>query len=84
MNYLLKQFTIGAFIFIFIYWYQYKDDKKHNYKRNSLYDKIKLPLLIVVLIGLLFNLIHYEKTVDIVFNPKDLSSQQIFTELPDF
>ena len=41
-------------IFCVIYWFQYIDDIKNNKERLYLYDKIKLPLLITIIISLIF------------------------------
>ena len=56
MNRIVKQLLILVLIFLVIYWVQTIDDKNKNKKRDSLYDKIKFPLLVCAIIGLLLNL----------------------------
>lgn len=56
MNSKIQQFLIISFIFFIVLWYQNKDDKKFNKKRNSTYEKYKFPILICSIVGLLFNI----------------------------
>jgi hypothetical protein len=58
MNYIIKQIILLSIIFILILWFQYYDNIKNNisYCKLSLYDKIKLPLLVCAIIGFLLNL----------------------------
>ena len=47
----IKDLIIFLLIFIIVLWLQHNDDKKFNKpKRVSLYDKIKLPLVVALLI----------------------------------
>lgn len=48
----LKQFLILLAVFGIIYWFQYVDDKKKNKNRDSIYNNIKLPLLVTAIVGL--------------------------------
>ena len=49
----LKYFLIVVIIFCIIYWFQTVDDKKRCKKRTNIYDKIKLPLLVSAIVGLI-------------------------------
>jgi hypothetical protein len=99
MNLLLKQFLIIIGVFLIIYWFQYQDDKKTKRIRLTFYEKYKFPLLISSIIGLLLtmlNKIEVSETTLIVAssnnscvqeNPiinKQISDQEVFTDLPDF
>ena len=48
----LKQFLILLAVFGIIYWFQHVDDKKKNKNRDSIYNNIKLPLLVTAIVGL--------------------------------
>ncbi len=48
----VKYFLIIIVTFGLIYWFQSVDDKKKGKVRESIYDKIKLPLLVSCLVGL--------------------------------
>ena len=82
-----------------IYWFQYQDDKKTKRKRVTFYEKYKFPLLISSIIGLLLtmlNKIEVSETTLIVASSnnscvqesplinKQISDQEVFTDLPDF
>jgi TRAP-type C4-dicarboxylate transport system permease small subunit len=58
MNYIIKQIILLSIIFILISWFQYYDNIKNNipYEKISLYNKIKLPLLVCAIIGFILNL----------------------------
>ena len=99
MNLLLKQFLIIIGVFLIIYWFQYQDDKKTKRIRLTFYEKYKFPLLISSIIGLLLtmlNKIEVSETTLIVASSnnscvqesplinKQISDQEVFTDLPDF
>jgi len=48
----LKYFLILIITFGIIYWFQMVDDKKRCKERTNNYDKIKLPLLVTAIVGL--------------------------------
>jgi uncharacterized membrane protein len=48
----IKYFLIIIITFCIIYWFQMVDDKKICKKRTNNYDKIKLPLLVSTIVGL--------------------------------
>jgi hypothetical protein len=48
----LKQFIILVIIFSLIYWFQHIDDIKRCKERKGIYNKIKLPLLVTAIVGL--------------------------------
>jgi hypothetical protein len=48
----LKELIILVLTFGIIYWFQYVDDKKRCKKRVGIYEKIKLPLLVSCIVGL--------------------------------
>jgi hypothetical protein len=48
----LKYFLILAVTFSIVYWFQMVDDKKRCKERTNIYDKIKLPLLVSAIVGL--------------------------------
>jgi len=48
----LKYFLIIIITFSIIYWFQTVDDKKRCKERKTNYDKIKLPLLVTSIVGL--------------------------------
>jgi hypothetical protein len=56
MHIYIKQSLIILSIFLIILWIQTVDDKNKNIKRESTYDKLKLPLLVSAIIGLLLNI----------------------------
>lgn len=99
MNYYIKQILLIGGSFLIILYFQYLDDKKNKKKRNNIYDIIKFPILVSSLIGLLLNInslnICNSATIEStniilelpkvnLFSNKDLSDQQIYTDLPDF
>lgn len=49
----LKHFLILAITFGVVYWFQVVDDKKRCKERTGIYDKIKLPLLVTAIVGLI-------------------------------
>jgi hypothetical protein len=49
----LKPFLILVGIFGIIYWFQIVDDKRRCKERIGIYNKIKLPLLVVSIVGLI-------------------------------
>jgi len=48
----LKQFFILSLTFGIVYWFQIVDDKKRCKERVGIYEKIKLPLLVCSIVGL--------------------------------
>jgi hypothetical protein len=48
----LKELIILVLTFGIIYWFQYVDDKKRCKNRVGIYEKIKLPLLVTCIVGL--------------------------------
>lgn len=48
----IKYFLIIIITFCIIYWFQMVDDKKICKKKTNNYDKIKLPLLVSTIVGL--------------------------------
>lgn len=56
MNRYIKQSLIIVFVFLIILWIQHVDDNRKNKKRDSLYDKIKFPLLVSAITGLILNI----------------------------
>lgn len=48
-----KYFIIIIITFVIVYWFQTVDDKKRYKERTSIYDKIKLPLLVSAIISLI-------------------------------
>ena len=78
----LKYFLIVVITFCIIYWFQTVDDKKRCKKRTSIYDKIKLPLLVSAIVGLIilwnnnfYTLTNYNKEISKNFF-NDLNLQQ--------
>jgi len=55
MKLIIKQLIIVIIVFLVFLWFQNNDDKKHNRKRLTLFDKYKLPLLVSAIIGLILN-----------------------------
>ena len=49
----LNDFLIICITFVLIYWFQQVDDDKRCKERTNLYDKIKLPLLVSSIVGLI-------------------------------
>jgi len=49
----LNDFLIICITFVLIYWFQQVDDDKRCKERTNIYDKIKLPLLVSSIVGLL-------------------------------
>ena len=49
----LKYFLILIITFGIIYWFQMVDDKKRCKEKRNNYDKIKLPLLVSAIVGLI-------------------------------
>ena len=99
---IIKNIIIFLFVFFIILWIQNNDDIKLKIqkKRNSVYDKIKIPLFVAILIIVLKD-IDYNKCIDNikiyltykqsipkiiqVTNFKNKNVfDDIFTELPDF
>jgi hypothetical protein len=55
MNKIFKQVLIISSVFIVIYWFQQKDDKKSKRVRTTFIEKYKLPLLVSSIIGFILN-----------------------------
>lgn len=49
----LNDFLIICITFVLIYWFQQVDDDKRCKERTNIYDKIKLPLLVSSIVGLI-------------------------------
>jgi len=49
----LNDFLIICITFVLIYWFQLVDDDKRCKERTNIYDKIKLPLLVSSIVGLI-------------------------------
>jgi len=49
----LNDFLIICITFVLIYWFQQVDDDKRCKERTNLYEKIKLPLLVSSIVGLI-------------------------------
>jgi hypothetical protein len=96
----IKDLIIFLLVFLIVMWLQNNDDKKFSKKRESLYDTIKLPLFVAIIILVakdisccLFNNINtilfiediQPSTVDI-FNKNNLDSplNDIFLGPPNF
>ena len=60
MNPILKQISMLFIIFMIILWFQKMDDKKNKRVRTTYYEKYKLPLLVVSIVGLLINMNIYK------------------------
>jgi predicted permease len=56
MKLIIKQIIVMIITFLIIFWFQNNDDIKHKRKRETIFDKIKLPLLVSTIIGLIFNI----------------------------
>jgi hypothetical protein len=66
MNYIIKQIILLSIIFILILWFQQNDKNKKEKENISLYNKIKLPLLVCSIIGFILNLnIKFNDNIDI-------------------
>ena len=95
MNQNIKHIAIILGTFCIIYWFQRNEDIKTNYKRETYYEKFKLPGLVSAIIALIFTYTQYEIN-DIGINqirpilrqstgPKpNTINQDVYTELPDF
>jgi hypothetical protein len=84
MNIIIKNILIFLIVFILVMWLQHNDDNKLEIikKRESLYDKVKLPLVSALLVILIKD-IEYKECVDLynsVINNK--SSSQISSSQP--
>jgi hypothetical protein len=55
MNKIFKQVLIISCVFVVIYWFQQKDDKKSKRVRTTFNEKYKLPLLVSSIIGFILN-----------------------------
>ena len=83
MNYLINTFSnpmvLSSIIFVLVYWFQLTDDIKYSKKRKNLYDKIKLPLLISIIVLLFEQLFTGKiKLFDKQINVK--SNQEIYID----
>ena len=99
---IIKNIIIFLFVFFIIMWLQNNDDIKLKIqkKRTGLYDKIKIPLFVAILVIVLKD-VDYNKCIDnikiyLTYNqsiPEIIQISKlknnnvfddIFTELPDF
>jgi hypothetical protein len=55
MNKFFNQLLIVSAVFVVIYWFQKKDDKKSKRVRTTFIEKYKLPLLVSSIIGFVLN-----------------------------
>jgi len=65
MNLILRQILIISISFLIILWFQNIDDKKNNRQRVYFYEKIKFPILVAAIVGLLLNvpeIINYKES----------------------
>lgn len=79
MNIIIKNILIFLIVFILVMWLQHNDDNKLEIikKRESLYDKVKLPLVSALLVILIKD-IEYKECVDLynsVVHNKSVNSQ---------
>jgi uncharacterized membrane protein YbhN (UPF0104 family) len=90
----IKYFLIIIIIFSIIYWFQMVDDKKRCKEKTNNYDKIKLPLLVSTIVGLVLlwnnNSLYtissmengnMERSIEITTNYSNLD---IYTGLPEW
>ena len=90
----IKNLIILLLIFIIIIWLQNNDDKKFNkVKRKSLYDIIKLPLFVLLIILIIkdFNCKIYDNFKSLIIFTSTSSiindsnfDHDIFIDPPDF
>jgi hypothetical protein len=86
----IKDLIIFLLIFILVMWLQNNDDKKFNKtKRRSLYDIIKLPLFVSLIILIIkdLNCKIYDNFEDLFTSdkiPKLNNYNNIYTGPPDF
>ena len=92
-NYLekLKPFLILVGIFGIVYWFQIVDDKRRCKERVGIYNKIKLPLLVVSIVGLImfwytdnsFNIVQITncKEPDFIEIIPEINNNNLFKEL---
>lgn len=69
-------------------WFQHNDDIKFNKKRTTLYDKIKIPLIVLILIILIKDF-DYKECINIFTLPTipivhENILNDIYVEPPDF
>jgi len=90
MNIVLQSLII-VFIFIFILWFQYIDDKNKKKTRTSFYDKFKLPILISCIGGLLIYYANFFINNDncnfypfLFIHNKNNKDQLVYTELANW
>jgi hypothetical protein len=73
MRLIIKQIIVMIITFLIILWFQTSDDKKHKYKRVSLYDQYKLPVLISTIISLNFLIFFKFNECDSITNFTEIS-----------
>ena len=48
-----KENILILVIFFIIIWFQYINDIKYNIKNKSMYEKLKLPIIICIFVGII-------------------------------
>lgn len=76
----LKQFLIIITAFGIVYWFQQVDDKKRCKKRETIYDNIKLPLLVSAFVGLI--LFWDNDRFITIFSSNDVSVNEVRNTAP--
>ena len=72
-----NKIVISLISFICVLIFQYFEDKRLNVKRNKLWNKIKLPLFVCLIIYLLLTFMNFNVN-------KEVDNYEIFTNLPSF
>lgn len=76
----LKYFLVLITTFVVVYWFQLVDDKKRCKERTNIYEKIKLPLLVSAIVGLV--LLWNNESFTAIFVTSNII-QEINPEIPD-
>jgi len=82
----LNVIIITILSFSIIYWIQHSDkNNRKNERKITFFDKLKLPVLVISLIGIV-NLLNSRKQKTIINFSGSIPkiSQTIYTEQPDF
>ena len=93
----IKDLIIFLLVFLIVLWLQNNDDKRYNKKRDLLYDIIKLPLFVAIMvlvakdvgccvydnIKMIFFINDIQPNIKI-YSKNDISSNDIFLGPPDF
>jgi hypothetical protein len=78
----LKYFMVLVSTFSIVYWFQLVDDKKRCKERTSIYDKVKLPLLVTAIVGLVL-LWNNESFTAIFVTTTSNCVEEIHPEIPE-